>query len=166
MANLHPVHAPLILLHLFPPVIFVEKDVTKLLSVPFSVPFRCISVLLSILFSNILICIGSEVLRSVIVRGSVFWDITPCKLLKTDRRFARTYCIHPKGQIVSQVRNLFEERGHYYCLFTAIGFAPGGSSPTLVQTKTIKLHYTVVQHNTVKRKQHNAIKRKHNIIRT
>jgi hypothetical protein len=29
-------------------------------------------------------------------------------------------------------------------LFTAIGFAPSGSSPTLVQTKTIKQHYTVV----------------------
>jgi zinc transporter ZupT len=40
-------------------------------------------------------------------------------------------------------------------LFTAIGFAPGGSSPTLVQTKTIKQHYTVVQHNTIKRK-HNT----------
>jgi hypothetical protein len=37
-------------------------------------------------------------------------------------------------------------------LFTEIGFAPGGSSPTLVQTKTIKQHYTVVQHNTIKRK--------------
>jgi hypothetical protein len=34
---------------------------------------------------------------------------------------------------------------YYYYLFTAIGFAPGGSSPTLVQTKTIKQHYTVVQ---------------------
>jgi hypothetical protein len=32
-------------------------------------------------------------------------------------------------------------------LFTAIGFAPGGSSPTLVETKTIKQHYTVVQYN-------------------
>jgi hypothetical protein len=42
-------------------------------------------------------------------------------------------------------------------LFTSIGFAAGGSSPTLVQTKTIKQHYTVVQHNT--------IKRKHKIIR-
>jgi hypothetical protein len=31
-------------------------------------------------------------------------------------------------------------------LFIAIGFAPGGCSPTLVQTKTIKQHYTVVQH--------------------
>jgi hypothetical protein len=40
-------------------------------------------------------------------------------------------------------------------LFTAIGFAPGGSSPTLVQTKTMKQHYTIVttQHNTIKRKQ-------------
>jgi hypothetical protein len=51
-------------------------------------------------------------------------------------------------------------------LFTAIGFAPGGSSPTLVQTKTLKQHYTVVQHTKIKRKQHNTIKRKHKIIRT
>jgi hypothetical protein len=51
-------------------------------------------------------------------------------------------------------------------LFTAIEFAPGGSSPTIVQTKTIKQHYTVVQHNTIKRKQHNTMKRKHKIIRT
>jgi hypothetical protein len=43
-------------------------------------------------------------------------------------------------------------------LFTAIGFAPGGSSPTLVQTETIKQHYTVAQHNT--------ITHKHKIIRT
>jgi hypothetical protein len=54
----------------------------------------------------------------------------------------------------------------YYYLFTAIGFAFGGSSPTVVQTKTIKQHYTVVQHNTIKRKQHNTIKRKHKIICT
>jgi hypothetical protein len=46
---------------------------------------------------------------------------------------------------------------NYYYLFTAIGFALDGSSPTLVQTKTIKKHYTVVQHNTIG---------KHTIIRT
>jgi hypothetical protein len=51
-------------------------------------------------------------------------------------------------------------------LFIAIGFAPGDSTPTLVQTKMIKQHYTVVQHNTTKRKHHNTIKRKHKIIRT
>jgi hypothetical protein len=42
----------------------------------------------------------------------------------------------------------------------------GDSSPALVQTKPIKQHYTVVQHNTIKRKQHNTIKRKHKIICT
>jgi hypothetical protein len=30
-------------------------------------------------------------------------------------------------------------------LFTAIEFAPGGSSPTLVQTKTMKQHCTVIR---------------------
>jgi hypothetical protein len=29
-------------------------------------------------------------------------------------------------------------------LFTAIGFAPGGSSPTLVETKMMKQHYTII----------------------
>jgi hypothetical protein len=44
---------------------------------------------------------------------------------------------------------------YYYLfiyLFTAIGFPPGSSSRTLVQTKSIKQHYTVVEHNTIKRK--------------
>jgi hypothetical protein len=30
-------------------------------------------------------------------------------------------------------------------LFTAIGFVPGGSSPNLVQTKTMKQHYTIIK---------------------
>jgi hypothetical protein len=55
---------------------------------------------------------------------------------------------------------------YYYYLFTAIGFAPGGSSPALVQTKTTKQHYTVIQHDTIKSEQHNKIKRKHNVIST
>jgi hypothetical protein len=55
---------------------------------------------------------------------------------------------------------------YYYYLFTAICFAPGGGNPTLVQTKMIKQHYTVVEHNKIKRKQHNTTKRKHKIIRT
>jgi hypothetical protein len=29
-------------------------------------------------------------------------------------------------------------------LFTTIAFAPGGSSPTLEQTKTMKQHYTII----------------------
>jgi hypothetical protein len=44
---------------------------------------------------------------------------------------------------------------YYYYLFTAIRFAPGGSSPTLVQTKMIKQDYTLIQHNTIKRTQYN-----------
>jgi hypothetical protein len=41
-------------------------------------------------------------------------------------------------------------------LFTAIGFAPGGSSPTLVQTKTMKQHYTIIttQYNKTYRSNH------------
>jgi hypothetical protein len=48
---------------------------------------------------------------------------------------------------------------YYYYLFIYCNWVcTGGSSPTLVQTKTIKQHNTVVQHNTIKRKQHNTVK--------
>jgi hypothetical protein len=55
--------------------------------------------------------------------------------------------------IVVKERDYYYYYYYYYYLFiylfTTIGFAPGGSSPTLVQTKTIKQHCTVVQHNTI-----------------
>jgi hypothetical protein len=70
--------------------------------------------------------------------------------------------------------NQYRDRDYYYYyIFTAIGFAPGDSSPTLVQTKTIKQQYTVVQHNKIKCKQHNKTQTynntysiQHTIIRT
>jgi hypothetical protein len=36
--------------------------------------------------------VGSEVLTAVVMStNTIFWDITPCNLLKLSRRFGRTY---------------------------------------------------------------------------
>jgi hypothetical protein len=50
--------------------------------------------------------------------------------------------------------NIKKKTNFIIIIFTAIGFAPGGSSPTLVQRKKIKQPYTLVPHNTIQRKQH------------
>jgi hypothetical protein len=38
-----------------------------------------------------------QVLMVLRMKLSVFWDITPCSLVGTDRRFGGAYCLHHKG---------------------------------------------------------------------
>jgi hypothetical protein len=38
-------------------------------------------------------CAGFEVLTAVVIKSYIFWDITPCSLLKINRRFGRTYAL-------------------------------------------------------------------------
>jgi hypothetical protein len=35
-------------------------------------------------------CVGFEVLTAVVMKSTVFWDITPCSPLSVDRRFGET----------------------------------------------------------------------------
>jgi hypothetical protein len=46
--------------------------------------------------------VGFEVLTAVVMKSPIFWDITPCTLLKVNRRFGGTYRRHLRGQRVSQ----------------------------------------------------------------
>jgi hypothetical protein len=46
-----------------------------------------------IIFTNKL-KIGVEVLRAVVMKSTIFWDITPCFPSKVNRRFGGTYLIH------------------------------------------------------------------------
>jgi hypothetical protein len=41
---------------------------------------------------------GFEVLTPVVMRGTIFWDITPCSPLKVNRRFGGTHRILPEGR--------------------------------------------------------------------
>jgi hypothetical protein len=52
--------------------------------------------------------IGFEVLTAVVVKTSIFWNITPCGSLKFDRRFGGTCHLHPLGR--NRARNQVESR--------------------------------------------------------
>jgi hypothetical protein len=43
-----------------------------------------------------------EVLTAVVMKSSVFWDITPCNPLSVNRRFGGTYRLHLQGRRISQ----------------------------------------------------------------
>jgi hypothetical protein len=38
-----------------------------------------------------------EVLTAVVMKGTIFWDITPCSPLSVNRRFGETYRFHLQG---------------------------------------------------------------------
>jgi hypothetical protein len=48
--------------------------------------------------------VGCEVLIAVVMKSSMFWDITPCSLFKVNRRFGGTSCLHLHGRRILQVR--------------------------------------------------------------
>jgi hypothetical protein len=46
-----------------------------------------------------------EVLAPVAMKASVLWGTTPCSLLKINRRFGRTRCLHLHDGRISRTRN-------------------------------------------------------------
>jgi hypothetical protein len=42
--------------------------------------------------------VGFEVLTAVVVKNIIFWDVTPCSLLRCNRRFGETYRVHLQGR--------------------------------------------------------------------
>jgi hypothetical protein len=51
------------------------------------------------------ICIGSEVLTAVVMKSSIFWDITPCRPLEVNRGYGGTCRLHLQGWRTIQERN-------------------------------------------------------------
>jgi hypothetical protein len=49
--------------------------------------------------------VGFEVLAEVVIKSTIFWDITPCSPLKVNRRFGEIYHLHLQGRIISRVRS-------------------------------------------------------------
>jgi hypothetical protein len=49
--------------------------------------------------------LGCKVLTAVVMKSSVFWDITPFSPLKVNRRFGGTRRLHVQGRRISQARN-------------------------------------------------------------
>jgi hypothetical protein len=44
------------------------------------------------------------------MNSTIFWDITPCSLLRVSRRFGRTYRLHVQGRKINRARNQRESR--------------------------------------------------------
>jgi hypothetical protein len=42
--------------------------------------------------------VGSELLSAVILKSTVFWDVTPCSPVDVPLYFTETYCFHPEGR--------------------------------------------------------------------
>jgi hypothetical protein len=55
-----------------------------------------------------IIIMGYEVLTPVVMKRTIFWDITPCSLLKVSRRFGGPYRLHLQGRKISREENLHE----------------------------------------------------------
>jgi hypothetical protein len=54
--------------------------------------------------------VGFEVLTAVIMKITIFWDITPCSPLSVNRRFGGTYCLHLQGRKISRARSQCKSR--------------------------------------------------------
>jgi hypothetical protein len=47
--------------------------------------------------------VGFEVLTAVVMKSTIFWDITPCDPLKVDGRFTGKYRLHPQGPRIEAI---------------------------------------------------------------
>jgi hypothetical protein len=45
---------------------------------------------------------GFKILTGVFIKLQMFWDITPCSLLKVKGRFGRKYYLHLQGRIMRE----------------------------------------------------------------
>jgi hypothetical protein len=59
-----------------------------------------------------------DVLTAVVIKSSVFWDITLCSPLKFNRRFGGTCRLHFHSRRISQARNQREAGGRLCFLDT------------------------------------------------
>jgi hypothetical protein len=50
-------------------------------------------------------CAGFEIPTAVVMKRTIFWDITPCNPLKVNRRFEGTYPLHLQGRIISRAKS-------------------------------------------------------------
>jgi hypothetical protein len=61
-------------------------------------------------YTNMFEFVGFEVLKAVVIKSTIVWDITPCSPLKVNRSFGVTYRLHLQGRRISQERNQMASR--------------------------------------------------------
>jgi hypothetical protein len=60
------------------------------------------TILISNLSLSLSSCFEFEVLTAVIMKSIIFWDVTPCSLVKVNRRSIGKYCLHRQVRRVNQ----------------------------------------------------------------
>jgi hypothetical protein len=85
--------------------------------------------------------IGFEVLTAVVMKSTIFWDITPCSSLSVNRCFGGTYRLHLQGRRISRARNQRESRSHPLNLFSTLTMETICSSETSVDTQRTTRRY-------------------------
>jgi hypothetical protein len=59
--------------------------------------FPCIILIIALFCSQLQICLDTQI-SLYILKGTIFWDITPCSPLRFNRRFGGTYRLHLQGR--------------------------------------------------------------------
>jgi hypothetical protein len=80
---------------------------------------------LSVILTDTIKHVGFEVLTVVVMKSSVFWDITTCSPLKVNQRFGETCCLHLQGWRVSQATNQ-QEAEHIACEILGLSVVTDG----------------------------------------
>jgi hypothetical protein len=70
------------------------------------------------------VLVGYEVLTAVVIKNYIFWDITPCSLLKVNRCFGGTCRLHLQRRKISQPRNQHEASSKQNWFLTWFIFDP------------------------------------------
>jgi hypothetical protein len=95
-----------------------------------------------------IIFVGSEVLTTVVLKSSIFWDIMPCSPLKIKQRFGGTCCLHLQGRRISQARIQYESRCHserHACFLLGLFFDPENGGDTFLQNAgCLSVDYTAL----------------------
>jgi hypothetical protein len=67
---------------------------------------------------------GFEVLAVMVMKSSVFWDITMCSLSKVNPRVGGTCHIHLQGRRISQARNHHKAGSKKILVWTTQSYTP------------------------------------------
>lgn len=74
-----------------------RKMITSLSHIPTSEPYRDESK--PLFYDKHIHSARLEVLLAVVMKTEVDWDLTPCKLVNSYRRFGESKCLHLEGQL-------------------------------------------------------------------
>jgi hypothetical protein len=77
-----------------------------------------------------------DVPTAVVMKNSIFWNITPCRLLKVNRCFGVTFRLHLQGRRTSQIRN--QHKAESKQIFILVSFLASSSTLNIEVTRSFE----------------------------